>query len=216
MVMDKKGQYNKEKMSTPATMAQRAEKVLRLLGGSGEVPTSEDIEVLRHISALSDAEEYDHVAQYQQLLKRVHRTRTRNRILVLLKPLSGIAAALLLGFVLYQLYLYGWKSNNGTEPLAATEVMAYGTNVDSTSVLLTLRNGAVVPIKEQSEEGATAEKIRELEQDMAVAPVTEYNSIAVPRGHLYQLVLDDGSLLSFNSETRVQFPSHFSALDGVL
>lgn len=52
----------------------------------------------------------------------------------------------------------GGRSNNGTEPLAATEVMAYGTNVDSTSVLLTLRNGAVVPIKEQSEEEATAER----------------------------------------------------------
>lgn len=191
----------------------RVEKILRIINGSGETPSEEELEVLCRIANLSEETEYDVLGQYKRLLKQLRRRRLYNRAFKILKPLGTVAASFLFGLLIWHFYLAPIDQEKSVERRA--ELVTPPLSLDTTNILLTLRNGAILHVPDAAKKQVTtAEEIRLLEKRMEDGLLaSEYNTITVPKTKTYQITLDDGSVVSFNSETKVHFPSEFSSLE---
>ena len=132
---------------------------------------------------------------------------------------SGVAAAVILVLMAIAL-LYPGKKSDQRLPVVATTSKVVS---DSDQVLLTLAGGEKIALETadagvlQQQNGTTITKSAKGLQYQAVdkqiadasAPVA-YNSLYVPKGKRYQLVLPDGTKVWLNAHTSLKYPVAFN------
>lgn len=212
----------KIKISKKALRARRSssrvenstDKLLRIIRGSGESPNRQELGAIRRMSELSQYEDYDVAEQYRRLQKTYRQRMIQRRRTIVLGSAASIAAVLVVCFLTFQKFGPFWSA----PILNESKVDAIATNTmmeDENGVLITLRNGRVVNISEalEDETSGSTEDLRKIEREDKTVSISEYSTIVVPKSHVYQLYLDDGSLLTFNSDSKVRFPNEFSSLE---
>lgn len=90
------------------------------------------------------------------------------------------------------------------------------TSIHAKNIVLTLSDGREIVLSDsvndlQEQNGAT---IRNKAQQLVYSPTTDnkqvvYNTIRIPRGSEYQLILADGTIVWLNSESEITFPVNF-------
>ena len=139
------------------------------------------------------------------------------------KPLSvryvAMAASVLL-FMAIGLYLFKQPAKNVSEKKTAKlekeiSPIKPGTN----KATLTLNNGEVLDLSQIQEgeiivkQGLKIQKTKDgqlLYQAVSDKKATGFNTISVPRGGNYQVVLADGTQIWINASSTLKFPVHFS------
>ncbi|TDQ11293.1 FecR family protein [Pedobacter metabolipauper] len=190
---------------------------------SGECTESEiqQLEAFKDDFSLSDMEWNDlHLGDEREIMNRIHQRLVfsiKDRPVQRLKRYRiSIAAALILISLSAVFYLYSNQQTEILEQSAAINV-APGSN----KAILTLDDGSTI-VLDQSNAGVLAQQgtavIRKESGGKLVynasaqhpdQPV-KYNSIVIPRGGQYQLVLPDGTLVMLNAESSLRFPVIFN------
>lgn len=184
-----------------------ADRILRIIEGSGDIPSDGDMRILCRMAALSEEDEYDESRGYARLLSTLKRRRMSRRLKRVIKPISTAAAILVAGLFIFSQYF----DLTGRKEVVVEEEVAVSKPQNLNGVLLTLRNGNVINMTDTPEDEQSTDDIKALEQASEIVPISDYNTIVVPRRRDYRLYLDDGSLLTFNSDTKVRFPNEFTS-----
>lgn len=139
----------------------------------------------------------------------------------LLHPLVRVAAVIIL-FAASALYFLPLTQQPAPERLSLTEAAeVYGIEPGSDKAILTLGDGRVVVLDDinnglvAKDPGASILKSEsgQLRYDQTETPpeAMVYNSIRIPKGGQYRLVLPDGSRVHLNAESFIKFPTRFSS-----
>lgn len=188
------------------------DRIIRIVDGSGETPSPHELEVISRMAEISTCEEYDQRGQFERLQKTIFRQRQKKRHTVLLRFVSSAAALLVLGLVLLQLYKE--KSHAPTDVEQSNPIIIAEARSETKDVLLKLRNGLVINATEEFQDASTTDDLKSIERNHPdLVALGEYNTIVVPRTKEYKLLLEDGSQVTFNSDTQVRFPNEFSSLE---
>lgn len=114
----------------------------------------------------------------------------------------GVAAIVLLAAFFY----FDEESNSVSDPLSL-EFVVPGTD----RATLTLESGEIIDLENgkvyQNEHSSSNGK--ELTYSSNPSGVEKYNTLSIPRGGQYKVVLSDGTGIWLNSETVIRYPIHF-------
>lgn len=147
-------------------------------------------------------------AAWEKLSRKIHPQRTARAILR-----YAAAAIMLLGFGT-AIYLLRFQENTIPQPANLTENIMPGKK----QATLTLSTGEQIILSDTNtlihtqEQGVTINNNRhmlEYNQSATTSPLI-YNTVDIPRGGEYILVLADGSKIWLNSESRITYPVTFS------
>ncbi|MFA8434644.1 MAG: FecR family protein [Marinifilaceae bacterium] len=153
---------------------------------------------------------------YQKHLMRVKNAQAKKRTL-LLHTMMRYAAILLIVVSVSAVMFY---VSRHTEVIHPEEQWLAEVAPGSQKAELVLANGEVMNLEEKEEQIETNDgtQIRNTgksliygagQKSKLTAP--SYNSLVVPRGGEYQLVLEDGTKVWINSESRLRYPTRFAA-----
>lgn len=157
---------------------------------------------------------------FQNILNKIETEEhlTKNSRLIKLKssPLFRVAAVLVLAFSLF--YFLQDESINTSTPLP---VMSDSIATDQKEITITLDNGNVETIKEDdaiqimnakgnvigNQNGSTLTYINNIQ----VTETLSYNTLKVPYGKLFDLILSDGTTVKLNAGSSIKYPVKFIA-----
>ena len=188
---------------------ERTDRLIRLLSGSEERPSKSDLELLRKIARFSEEPDFEENEAYERLSSKIAERTRRERLRRLYLSYAVSAAAILVVGFFIAVRLWQREDFSSKETVASAEAKL-SPAPDEHNVRLTLQNGRIIDV---SRKGAlrnrSAEDIKAIERDMKIGSVTALNTLVVPRGRDYELTLDDGTVLTINSDSQVRFPTEF-------
>ncbi|MGS2762642.1 FecR family protein [Sinomicrobium sp. M5D2P9] len=113
------------------------------------------------------------------------------------KSIYKYAAVLVIGLFSFYFYTYTTDTPGSSEGLKERE--------ESNNIVLVANDGTEEIIPEQEEELSYLSPAKRNEKED-----TAYNTILVPRGKVFSLVLSDSTKIRLNAETRIRYPRTFS------
>ena len=199
------------KSNTPkrTNIQERTDRLMRLIEGSAErPPEGADLEVLRKIARLSEEPDFEEEEAYERLTSEIgeRNRRARRRRLYFSYAASVAAVILVTLFAAVRL----WQKEDFAAKETALSAKAVLPAPDERNVRLTLQNGQIIDVSRDALPGQSADDIKAIEKEMEIGSVSALNTLVVPRGRDYELTLDDGTVLTINSDTQVRFPTEFS------
>lgn len=170
---------------------------------------------------LNMAGEFDAEEGFNKLLNKIHHSdAAKSPKIITLKPyhIRIAAACLLVALTIGGLMLGGViKISKTSQPLTAKISRPKPSNIE-----LTLADGRKINLEKQgtgviTQQGASVVTKKDsalLTYQTRQQPVNadeslSMNTLSIPRGKLYQLILPDGSKVWLNAQTKLQFPSNF-------
>lgn len=149
--------------------------------------------------------------EWMSFLERMEKTTNKRKVrrLKVVKWMSSVAAVLLIGVALFSLL----KTNDDYQTLESVKI-APGTShaelVLSTGEVVNLENTLQSKINEGTVALENTKGVLQYKEDGAeMLAETKTNTLRVPRGAEYQLVLSDGTKVWLNSETELSYSVPF-------
>lgn len=202
---------NSKKFNDISDLETRADRLMRILQGSGERPSFKELSVLRKIARMSEEEDFGRDDAYARLISEIGvREEKKRRQRLFFSYAASIAALLVVGFFVGK----GFWQKSGLDysgDLLARQQLHKWTPSDEHNVRLTLNTGLVIDVSKDRLENQSTDDIRTIEKSIEAESVTAYNTLVVPRGRDYKITLDDGTVLTINSDTQVRFPTAFDS-----
>lgn len=157
--------------------------------------------------------EFMHQYSSQQSWQKLQQTIVRRRMRrIALRSVATAASVLLILGLTYTFSLYKHSNND----IAPSATVASFPETGSRKAVLTLEDGEVVDLSVK--EGEISKEISNNADEMLTYSATtqaknvpvKYNTLTVPRGGEYQLVLSDGTKIWMNAESSLRYPVSFS------
>lgn len=184
-----------------------------------EAPSDRDKEVLKYMSELDRAKDFDSTAQYNRLMRRV--SKRRHRPIVRWQPARKVAvymavAALLVLVCTVGIRIFGSRPNAVEQSVdlsaQARPILRMTTEqTDPYRLILELSDGRIWCIDDQEEPVDVAGIQREMRKAGVGKDLTA--SIVVPKTRIASFAFTEGSLIALNSDSRLSFPISYGASD---
>lgn len=154
-------------------------------------------------------QQYSSQQSWQKLQQKIAQRRMRR---IAFRSLATAASVLLVLGLTYTFSLYKYSNND----IAPSATVASFPETGSRKAVLTLADGEVVDLS--AKDGDISEKIANnadktltyaANATQKVDEPVQFNTLAVPRGGEYQLILSDGTKIWMNAESSLHYPVHF-------
>lgn len=205
--------WNNRSSHTPTDDEDKGiERILDIVNGSGETPTEHETKILRKIAELSSFDDFDTEAQLERLTSTRHNRTQKKRMSQVLRWSASAAAVVTLGLIIFN--QFGTPKDNAIIRDDSNQIALTHPIPESEDVMVTLRNGLIINAAETFDTSSSTQDLTRVDSKHSQASaISEYNTIVVPKKKTFELYLEDGSLLTFNSDTKVRFPDEFSTLE---
>lgn len=169
---------------------------------------TDDEEIFRDI--LSDVERSKNTALLLSRVEEVKKKKYRRRRIRVIS--WSVAASVLIGSVVMNLYQNGWLSDNTKEISVAgfqrpTLILENGNAVALEGSVLNVRNEEQ-QLEIQKQENLSWHPV----QDSLETFDVKYNKIIVPAGYTYDVELTDGTRVKLNAQSSLEYPVSFKGL----
>ncbi len=182
-----------------------------------EAPSDHDKKVLKYMSELDRARDFDSTAQYNRLMRRVSKKRhkpkvrwqTTRRVAVYMAAAALVVLVCTVGIRLFGSRPYAVEQSVDLSAQARPILRMTTEQADPYRLILELSDGRIWCIDDQDEPVDIAGIQQEIRKAGVGKDLTA--SIVVPKTRIASFAFTDGSLIALNSDSRLSFPIRYGA-----
>lgn len=167
-----------------------------------ELVTSENAEVMKPEFKAHFANRIDTNADWLKV--KGHFETDRPKVISIAVQLLKYAAVLAIPFAIWSVFYFAFKEGHATKTLAITQA-----NVIKNQPSLTLEDGSQVTLTDEINGKIKGTQIMSMNNALDYSEVITgkptYNILTVPRGRDYKLILEDGTEIWLNAESRLKY-----------